>query len=373
MTIEIPEYPTNPDTPGANNLVLFARDKKAWQLDDSGQASRIGIKSGLSNYFLNSQYLISQDAVLSTNTNGGYPVDGWRLETTLPSPSSTLQVSTVHPIGPYGGKNSLQISNNAAIGNADVVNAIYPLEGYFIMDFEDKGFWVSFWAGADATGTYALNIRTGAFDATYTTLFNCVSGGWVLIEKFIPWPTIGTVSLINTVGLYFGFMLIGASASYNPSVDTWNAGNFQGATGMTNPSTGTLYIYHPMLSQTEFEYYPNLFELDQLWAKRYYERFNGGYSAIGVGSMASANLIVNIPYKEKRASPTLNHSALAAYAPIDKNTTGVLPAPSGVTYNNVNVFSADARLTGYGANFNNGESGFVFIAPSQWVDVNARM
>jgi len=137
----------------------------------------------------------------------------------------------------------------ASMAAGEYVQLYQAIEGIRISDFK--------WGTASAkqvvlrfgfkgpAGTYAVNLRNGTTDRSFSKKFTITTAN-VDTEQviIIPGDTIGVWAVDNTLGIALSFCPA-VGTTYAAPAEGWNAGNFIGAAGQSNgiAATGTFELF----------------------------------------------------------------------------------------------------------------------------------
>ncbi len=208
-----------------------------------------------------------------------------------------------------------------------------------------KNVTVSFYAKANASKTYSLNLWKRDSTTYYWFKDISVTDSWQKFTYVIT-PTAGSTSLItasggaiandNGEGLELTFILV-AGTNYDGTADTWqdsgsdaqhfydgSIDNFLSSTDNTLRITGVQLEVGDQA--TDFEHLP--FDVQLQRCQRYFYRFAGGTSEVfahAIGSNSTSAALVTTSPVEFRAAPSASHANLAI-----QDTINVL-AVTGIT------------------------------------------
>jgi hypothetical protein len=201
-----------------------------------------GFALGMRNRIINGDMRIDQrNAGASvTPTDGQYIVDRWQGRLGQASKYSVQQnAGSVTP--PVGFTNYLGATSLSAYSviSTDYFALEQPIEGFNIADLgwgtaNAKTVTLSFWVRSSLTGTFGVSLQNAASNRSYPATYTISSADtWEYKTISIVGDTSGTWVTNNGfgVGIFFG---LGMGSSRNGTNNTWNSGNFLGATGATS-------------------------------------------------------------------------------------------------------------------------------------------
>jgi hypothetical protein len=304
-----------------------------------GSASQMGIR----NRIINGHMMIDQrynGASTTTGGSGGYVMDRWQINTSTSGKYSVQQMNSANTSAsnyeassaPTGFTNSLKVTANGAttLGSTDYALIGHNIEG---LNIHDLGWGtanavpatLSFWVKASITGTYSVNLQSGA--STYSNWLGTYTinsaNTWQYVTLLIPGATVGSFPRDNNLGLGIRFTLgVGSSQTSAPS--NWaTSGVALGASGQVNvlgTNGATWYITGVQLEKgsvaTPFDF--RLYGKELLMCQRYYWRTNGFSTGINlpivgfVNSSTDALLSVPFPVQMRIAPTALEQSGTAA-------------------------------------------------------------
>lgn len=159
---------------------------------------------------------------------------------------------------------SLRITNGtgASPGSTDTYLVRHPLEGYDFSQFHRGSGRLQFWVKSSVTGTFVVNLQNSASDRSYVVPYTITQANtWEKKVIDITFDTSGTWLLDNGLGLIIQWALSVGSSRQTSSTNQWIAGDFRGATGMTQwaVTTGaTFQLSQVMLTPGTFDSSTNL-------------------------------------------------------------------------------------------------------------------
>jgi hypothetical protein len=281
-------------------------------------------------------------ASTTTGGSGGYVMDRWQINTSTSGKYSVQQMNSANTSvsnyeassAPTGFTNSLKVTANGAttLGSTDYALIGHNIEG---LNIHDLGWGtanavpatLSFWVKASITGTYSVNLQSGA--STYSNWLGTYTinsaNTWQYVTLLIPGATVGSFPRDNNLGLGIRFTLgVGSSQTSAPS--NWaTSGVALGASGQVNvlgTNGATWYITGVQLEKgsvaTPFDF--RLYGKELLMCQRYFEKTYAQTEAVaqagtvnsairnysfGDSSAQSQPVIWNFK-ASKRSAPTVN-------------------------------------------------------------------
>ena len=236
--------------------------------------AQLGAQSGptFRNRIINGAMVISQRGTSSVTTaiNGGntyVSCDRWAYQASQASKFSIQQnAGSITP--PVGFTNYLGITSLSAytVTSGDYFNIIQCIEGYNVADLaygtaSAKTITLSFWVYSSLTGSFGGALSNNSANRSYPFLYTVSSANtWTQVSITIPGDTTGTWLTNNGNGMYVFFGL-GMGSGASGTAGSWQAGNYQSATGavsVVGTNGATWYLTGVQLevgsSATGFEY-----------------------------------------------------------------------------------------------------------------------
>jgi len=190
--------------------------------------------------------------VAITNVGGNaYTVDRWGQNCSLGIGTGTMNVQRVGPPGvapvappamgnPYALSYSVAVAK-VSLGTADFASTTQYIEGLQTADLlwgtsAAKSITISFtFQTSIANAVVSIAIRNAAVNRSYaTTVTTGAANTPARYSVTIPGDTTGTWAIDNTSGLQVWFAWASGSTLIIPSPNTWTAGNYVAAPGLTN-------------------------------------------------------------------------------------------------------------------------------------------
>ena len=314
------------------NNIKNANGTSAIAIDSSGVAtfSKTLVPSQsmmFRNRIINGNMVIDQRNAGASVTSG-YPVDRWASNFSG-SGTFTLQQSSDAPAG-FNNSVLITSTSNNTIGASDYHLFNQILEGYNIADWNwgtsnAKTVTLSFWVKSSLTGTYSIQIQSGASTYVfYLTTYTISSANtWEKKTVTISGPTSGGFSSTNGNGFSLRWTLATGSSQTTATSDWATSGVGLGATGQADLSAtngNTFYLTGVQLevgdAATPFEHRPYGAEL--ALCQRYYEKnydvntapatnTSKGLEQIAGTIDGNQNFYHNIRFAvPKRANPSIN-------------------------------------------------------------------
>jgi hypothetical protein len=219
-------------------LLIFYNDGNTSQWVQINGPSPVVGTAEARNRIVNGAMQISQENGSNIGTYGGYyPADQWVTSVTGILFSTRKTVPTAHQI------EIMATTGKPSLAAADALGLVQLIEGNRVWDFR--------YGTAAAlpsilrfdvyclAGTYAVAFRNAANDRSLVKSFVVpVSGVWTTITIPVPGDTLGAWNVDTGIGLSVGFYFAVGSMGLTSGTG-WQAGNFYGATGMTNGAAAT--------------------------------------------------------------------------------------------------------------------------------------
>jgi hypothetical protein len=274
---------------------------------------------------------------IPTGTAAYGSCDRWKLTNTAGGTLTSEQVSLLdeNGISRQFSRTTIAVVSTGISGVSQVQPFAQTLEGFNCFDLLGKQVTISFTLRASIAGTYAVSLydSTGAASCVKSVVVSASNTPQRFAVTFPAIPSSAVIPAAATAGLNFAIGGLNTGTYQAPSLNTWVAGTYISAAGMTNWTAtlnATLAVTDVQLEAgsvaTPFERrsYGQELELCQ----RYYETGTvrvWGYADAGSGFGTTQ------PFKvSKRAAPTVaavNSSAgnvSAAYAVLTGDTTGIV-------------------------------------------------
>ena len=232
----------------------------------SGVSLGAGNASIMKNRIINGAMVVSQRGTSFTqDTTVQYTLDRWNIFGTVTSKCTVAQSSTA----PAGFNNSLLVISSSAypVATGDRYMLQQLIEGFNFADLNwgtanAKTITLSFWVQSSLTGTFGGALKNENSDRSYPFTYTISSANtWTQASVTIAGDTTGTwTGATNGVGLRVSFGL-GCGTTYSGTAGSWQAANYQTATGavsVVGTNGATFYITGVQLevgsSATGFEY-----------------------------------------------------------------------------------------------------------------------
>ncbi|MCS6763874.1 MAG: hypothetical protein MO853_14185 [Candidatus Protistobacter heckmanni] len=252
-----------------------------------------------------------------------------------------------------------------AVAAGDYFLLQQPLDGYSIADLgfgtaNAKSVTFSFWAYADAAGTYGGSLRNYATTRSYPFTYTVnTPNTWEYKTITIPGDTAGTwVGASGEGSLYVAFGL-GCGSTFSGVAGAWTSANYISATGarsIVETNGAKLYItsvqLEPGSTATLFDT-TRTYAQELMLCQRYFEQSTNQIFWSGYGTAGTNNHYAQGTYKvTKRAPPTVtvNVGYGTNWCAIAFNSTGVdscsfygNPTTNGANYYSLS-FTANCRL-----------------------------
>jgi len=327
--------------------------------DDSSLQAAAASPFSLKNRIINGDMVIDQrnSGASVTPANGIYTLDRWGANQFSSAGKFSVQQNAGSVTPPAGFTNYLGVTSLSAysIGSNDIYAMYQIIEGYNIADLawgtaNAKTITLSFWVRSSLTGTFGGSLQNDAGDTSYPYTYTISSANtWEYKTVTIAGPTSGTWLATNGIGIILRFSL-GAGSTRSATAGSWQAGNFNSATGavsVVGTNGATFYITGVQLERnttaTPFEWLPYGTEL--ALCQRYYEKIanTDSTSYANGGIHFTNNFRGNCDFKvTKRASSTFTSSAAASFYIQGNNGT---TNPSAISMVGVSLNSAYLSAT----------------------------
>jgi hypothetical protein len=173
-----------------------------------------------------------------TTSAGTYAVDGWRYFAAGTSAVGTVTQNTDSPGSDilYSLRSEVTTAD-ASIAAGDYVALDQPIEGYLVRDLIGNPIAISFWVRSAKTGTHGIYLRNSGSDRTYLSTYTIVAADtWEKKTILVPdgLITAGTWNWTTGTGVILGFVLTCGSTFQGAATDSWQTGNYVGASGQVN-------------------------------------------------------------------------------------------------------------------------------------------
>ena len=288
-----------------------------------GYSLGAGNSSLLKNKIINGACVIDQrNAGASvTPTAGQFTLDRYAFQVSQTS-KLTCQQNAGSVTPPIGFSNYLGITSSSAysVTSTDFFFLYQVIEGFNSADLQwgtanAKTVTLSFQVYSSLTGTFSGSFRNNAGNRSYPFTYTVsLANTWTTISITVAGDTTGTwVGATNGKGIFLTFGL-GSGPTRLGTANSWQAGDFDGATGsvsVVGTSGATFYITGVQLevgsSATGFEY--RQYQQELALCQRYYQV---------VGSLsgyASSTTVVQMAvpmFVSMRASPTVGATGVLA-------------------------------------------------------------
>lgn len=327
------------------------------------------------NRIINGAMVISQRGTSPTITGGGdYSID--RFYNYYSGPVYTSVQSTT---APAGFTNSLKLTVTTPSASPTYSFFGQKIEGYNVADLNwgtanAKTVTISFWVYASVSGVYSFSLTNGdgnrAYPQTYTI---SATNTWQQITATITGDTTGTWASDNSTGINIRFNMGSGSARLGTS-GSWQAGNYDGATGSTGASTwantngATFYITGVQLevgsTATSFDYVDYGRSLIQ--CQRYFQVYPVSATGWVMQYFSSAACYGAIRLKvTMRTAPSLTVNNVGGYAVYSNGTgrTATAISSDGTTTDTVSIgVTASGATAGDAAAMNGNSSASMFFS-----------
>ena len=267
-------------------------------------------------------------AVLPTASVAPYPVDRWRVGSTLTSRvSAQRNAGGVTPPAGFSNYVGLTSTGSGALGSTDAIVLEQVIEGFNLADIaygtaSAASLTLSFWVRSSQTGNLGLSLATvpvisgvAAVRSYPTSVVINSANTWEYKTVVVPGDVLaGTYETGNGAAMFVRFMF-GAGSGVTGTANSWQTANARCPAGcLSFPSTNgaTLYITGVQLEEgtqaTQFDYRPYGTEL--ALCQRYYEVSyfdQSGYAGISVARSSFTDQWSWIYFEvQKRARPTVS-------------------------------------------------------------------
>jgi hypothetical protein len=324
--------------------------------------------TGFKNRIINGEMDIDQRyaGASVTPTVGGYTVDRWAAQLSLPSKYSIQQnAGAVTP--PAGYSNYLGVTSLSAysILTSDYFGISQFIEGLNTADLawgtaSAATVTLSFWVRSSLTGTFGGSLNNSAQNRSYPFSYTISAANtWEQKSITISGDTSGTWLTTNGVGIRLWFSF-GMGSTYSSTAGAWTAGGYYSATGATSvvgTNGATFYITGVQLERgsnaTSFEFRDYGRELDM--CQRYFvglyeywftSGYDGNYPGYNRGGLSWSY--------QMRATPTIiitaggmtgHHAVAPAAETISRNGVSLVYTGSGYRANVVTSANVTFNLT----------------------------
>ena len=260
----------------------------------------------------------------------------------------TIQQNAGSVTPPVGFTQYLGVTSSSAysILSTDQFLVGQAIEGLNIADLawgtaNAKTVTLSFWVRSSLTGTFGGAIQNSAQNRSYPFSYTIASANtWTQISVTIAGDTSGTWLTTNGTGMYVFFGL-GVGSTLSATAGSWQAGNFNSATGAvsvvgTNAATWQVTGVQLELGTSATPFERRLYNQELANCQRYY--WKGGNSWAGVFNGGSTARYSGQYPVTMRAAPTITAIAapIVLNPTVSENQTGsqttnfAAPAGSGV-------------------------------------------
>jgi hypothetical protein len=292
---------------------------------------------GFKNRIINGAMVIDQrNAGAAVTVNSGtdyFPVDRFLAVGTSSAGVFTVQRSSTAPTGFINSLLATVTTVDSSLGTTDQYYTSQIIEGLNVSDLawgtaNAATVTLSFWVRSSVTGTFGGSIRNSATDRSYAFTYTISSANTFEYKTVtIAGDQSGTWLTTNGVGMHIIWQF-GLGSDRVTSAGAWTAGNYKGASGVTNlmaTSGATFYITGVQLEKgstaTSFDYRPYGTEL--ALCQRYLPAFTGRGTFFGFGIGASSTT-----------------AYCTAVFPVAART-----APSGITVSSASHFNVSDVIT----------------------------
>ncbi len=306
---------------------------------DQGLLGPYAQYTGFKNRIINGAMMIDQrnaGAALTVNSGTDYfAVDRFTSVGTSAAGVFTVQRSTTAPSGFINSILATVTTADSSLGTTNQYYVSQIIEGLNVADLawgsaSAQTITLSFWVRSSVAGTYGGSIRNSATDRSYAFTYTINSANTFEYKTVtIAGDTSGTWLTTNGVGMHVIWQFgLGSTRVTTPG--SWTAGNYKGASGVTNlmaTNGATFYITGVQLEKgstaTSFDYRPYGTEL--ALCQRYYTvpvgnntgTFEGRGGPIIAMRWTTNQMFLNLPTPcRMRATPT---AALSGAFAVDGN------------------------------------------------------
>ena len=350
--IDFPASPTNGQVFQAPGGPSYIYDNGAWRMAGAPMGT-----ANTRNRIVNGAMQISQElGTTGTTTSYAHMADQWQAMITGVVFSAAKTTATAHQI-------SIITTTGKAMTAGDFFGFMQPIEGIRLWDFG--------WGAAGAlpgvlrfdvygtvTGTFSVSVRNGASNRSLILPFTVTTANvWQTITLTIPGDTTGSWLIDAGTGMQLAIMFA-CGSTYLTAPNVWTAGNFLGATGITNgaATTGnTFYIrnvglYLDPLATGVAPRWEMPDEAQELLAcQRYWQpcytsaQWNSGGSVTPWMSFSCTMRIVPAMTRTGTVNASVGISAAAYYAATNRGV-GTQVSGSGDAYDLGRLHIANARM-----------------------------
>tara|TARA_R110002126_G_scaffold109736_1_gene246743 strand:- start:148 stop:1536 length:1389 start_codon:yes stop_codon:yes gene_type:complete len=302
-----------------------------------GSTIGAGNATGMKNRIINGGMVLDQrngGASITINTAASiYTLDRWSAYGQAADGVFTVQQSST---APSNFTNSLSVTvttADASISSTQLYTLGQKVEGYNIADLgwgtaNAKTVTLSFKVRSSVTGTFSGSLKNSdgsrSFPFTYTI---SVANTWSSASITVPGDTTGTWLTTNGIGLTLTLTL-GSGSSRLGTANTWNAGNYDGATGtdaLIATNGATFYVTGVQLEEgnaaTSFDFVDYSRQL-QMCQRYYYLLVSGNNKSFMNGCAFSASQVrghLQLPVT-MRTAPAINQTSGTNYYKFDAST-----------------------------------------------------
>ena len=239
---------------------------------DQGLLGQYAQYTGFKNRIINGAMMIDQrnaGAALTVNSGTDYfAVDRFTSVGTSAAGVFTVQRSTTAPTGFINSLLATVTTADSSLGTTNQYYVSQIIEGLNVADLawgsaSAQTITLSFWVRSSVTGTYGGSIRNSATDRSYAFTYTINSANTFEYKTVtIAGDTSGTWLTTNGVGMHVIWQF-GLGSTRVTTAGSWAAGNYKGASGVTNlmaTNGATFYITGVQLEEgstaTSFDYRP---------------------------------------------------------------------------------------------------------------------
>lgn len=213
------------------------------------------------------------------------------------------------------------------------------VEGFNAYDLNNQPISVSFIFNTNVSGTYSVAVRNGANTQSYVTTITATANTPTRYTISIPSRVALAIPNSNASGIALTIGFLNQGQFQTSYLNSWQAGNYAGATGSTNwgaTAGNFIEVTEVQLEKgavsTDFDYRP--YGVEYVLCKRYYQAFTGLLISQWAGGSFGGG-IVNIYGIEMRSSPTLIVANINGGGGYTGGLTGDTP---NAPYNNFRVW-----------------------------------
>jgi hypothetical protein len=287
---------------------------------DQGLLGQYAQYTGFKNRIINGAMVIDQrnaGAALTVNSGTDYfAVDRFTSVGTSAAGVFTVQRSTTAPTGFINSLLATVTTADSSLGTTNQYYVSQIIEGLNVADLawgsaSAQTITLSFWVRSSVTGTYGGSIRNSATDRSYAFTYTINSANTFEYKTVtIAGDTSGTWLTTNGVGMHVIWQF-GLGSTRVTTAGSWAAGNYKGASGVTNlmaTNGATFYITGVQLEEgstaTSFDYRPYGTEL--ALCQRYFQTLSGYVTCYATSNTTAATWFFKVTM---RTTPTLTYGA----------------------------------------------------------------